>query len=163
MNLNDYSSLQNNTSASDSSLYGNGSVYSLTPQAQTGAYGACAYPSRMNASAGVNSNAPSQNRSVYDSGAAGSGVQRQAGGGAPSGSYHQTRNSAQGYDTRINGSSGAQHYRTNYNVVVGEENALLLLPCKSHQRIKSLPVRAAVPVRTREEVPPAKNHRRKKR
>jgi len=124
MNLNDYSSLQNNTSASDSSLYGNGSVYSLTPQAQTGAYGACAYPSRMNASAGVNSNAPSQNRSVYDSGAAGSGVQRQAGGGAPSGSYHQTRNSAQGYDTRINGSSGAQHYRTNYNVVVGEENAV---------------------------------------
>ena len=67
MNANDYGSLPNKKTSTDSGLYGNGSVYSRPQQAQGYPYQPNSYAPRENGMVNSCQNMQSTSRPVYDS------------------------------------------------------------------------------------------------
>ncbi|MEA4913872.1 MAG: peptidoglycan-binding protein [Christensenella sp.] len=115
MNANDYGSLPNKKTSTDSGPYGNGSVYSRPQQAQAYSYNANSYAPRENGKVNSYQNMQSTNRAVYDS-AASSGTDRNyaSRNNAYSG-YQAPQYSASANEARPSVPVGAQSYRTNYS------------------------------------------------
>lgn len=120
MNANDYETFPNTKRASDSGHFGNGSVYSATRTTETGAYGAGPHSPHSGDGSRAHGNAASVHPAnyAYDNS---SSMQRRNDGAVSfaSGEHAQPRKQTQAYNTRINGTGGAQNYRTNYSAAGG--------------------------------------------
>lgn len=120
MNLNDYGSLQNKKSATDSGLYGNGSVSCRQSQPQMYAYDANANPNvqRANGSTASYGNLQTGNRSSNRASANGSAQNYSSASRYASSGQPQPQNPAQANsDMRSGATGGAPSYRTNYSAV----------------------------------------------
>ncbi len=113
MNLNDYGSLQNKKSATDSGLYGNGSVSCRPQQPQMYAYDANI--ARANGSASSYGNMQTGNRSNHQANPNGSAQNYNSANRYASSGQPQAQNPAQSnFDTYAGANGGAKSYRTNY-------------------------------------------------
>ncbi len=115
MNANDYGSLPNKKTSTDSGLYGNGSVYSRPQQAQAYTYHANSNAPRENSRVNSYQNMQSTNRAVYDSAASNGRDRSYAARNNGYSGYQPPQNSARVNDSHTPATGGTQSYRTNYS------------------------------------------------
>ena len=132
MNANDYGSLPNKKTSTDSGLYGNGSVYSRPQQAQGYPYQSNSYAPRENGMVNSYQNMQSTSRPVYDSAT--------------------LNGSDRSYTTRNNGYSGYQPPQNSARVNDSRASAsggvaLLHLSPEDCRRERTAPAGPAHPVR----------------
>ena len=115
MNANDYGSLPNKKTSTDSGLYGNGSVYSRPQQAQGYPYQSNSYAPRENGMVNSYQNMQSTSRPVYDSATSNGSDRSYAARNSGYSGYQPPQNSARVNDSRASASGAAQSCRTNYS------------------------------------------------
>ena len=115
MNANDYGSLPNKKTSTDSGLYANGSVYSRPQQAQAYTYHANSNAPRENSRVNSYQNMQSTNRAVYDSAASNGRDRSYAARNNGYSGYQPPQNSARVNDSHTPATGGTQSYRTNYS------------------------------------------------
>ena len=115
MNANDYGSLPNKKTSTDSGLYGNGSVYSRPQQAQGYPYQSNSYAPRENGMVNSYQNMQSTSRPVYDSATLNGSDRSYTTRNNGYSGYQPPQNSARVNDSRASASGAAQSYRTNYS------------------------------------------------